>query len=174
MPDSDSFISTSATTKHATNLLLDMSHTAPDTPRPFQSAITQRDTKTEVAKCVGGVACPILANIYLQKLDVCVETVLIPEYTRGEHRAHNPAYQKVVKALAQARKRGDRALVRELSKRLHSLPSGDPNDPGYRRLRYARYTDDGPARSDARKTKLASPDTGGGRGPFFRWAPGQS
>ena len=48
----------------------------------------------------------------------------------------------MVKALAQARKRGDRTLVRELRKRLHSLPSGDPNDPGYRRLRYARYADD--------------------------------
>jgi group II intron reverse transcriptase/maturase len=90
----------------------------------------------------GGVASPILANIYLHKLDVFVEKVLIPEYTRGERRANNPAYQKVVKALMQARKRGDRTLVRELRKRLHSLPSGDPNDPGYRRLRYARYADD--------------------------------
>jgi group II intron reverse transcriptase/maturase len=90
----------------------------------------------------GGVASPILANIYLHKLDVFVEKVLIPEYTRGERRARNPAYQKVVRALRQARKRGDRTLVRELRKRLHSQPSGDPNDPGYRRLRYARYADD--------------------------------
>ena len=75
-------------------------------------------------------------------MDVFVEQVLIPEYTRGERRANNPAYQKVVRALRQARKRGDRTLVRELRKRLHSLPSGDPNDPGYRRLRYARYADD--------------------------------
>jgi group II intron reverse transcriptase/maturase len=90
----------------------------------------------------GGVASPILANIYLHKLDVFVEKVLIPEYTRGERRANNPAYQKVVRALRHARKSGDRTLVRELRKRLHSLPSRDPNDPGYRRLRYARYADD--------------------------------
>jgi Reverse transcriptase (RNA-dependent DNA polymerase) len=32
--------------------------------------------------------------------------------------------------------------VRELRKRLHSLPSQDPQDPRYRRLRYARYADD--------------------------------
>jgi hypothetical protein len=34
-----------------------------DTPRPFQPSITQRDIKTEVANCVGGVARPLLANI---------------------------------------------------------------------------------------------------------------
>ncbi|MCA1822495.1 MAG: hypothetical protein LC644_12340 [Pseudonocardia sp.] len=87
-----------------------------------------------------GLIHQMLTAGYLE--DVFVETVLIPEYNRGERRARNPAYQKVVKALAQARKRGDRTLARELRKRLHSLPSGDPNDPGYRRLRYARYADD--------------------------------
>src|SRR5439155_4416285 len=40
------------------------------------------------------------------------------------------------------RKRGDREQARQLRKRLHELPSGDPQDPGYRRLRYARYADD--------------------------------
>jgi hypothetical protein len=32
--------------------------------------------------------------------------------------------------------------VRELRKRQRGLPSQDPQDPGYRRLRYARYADD--------------------------------
>src|SRR5262245_39699328 len=40
----------------------------------------------------GGAASPILSNIYLHKLDEFVETVLIPEYTRGKRRARNPAY----------------------------------------------------------------------------------
>ena len=31
---------------------------------------------------------------------------------------------------------------RSLYRRLHSLPSQDPRDPGYRRLRYCRYADD--------------------------------
>jgi group II intron reverse transcriptase/maturase len=39
----------------------------------------------------GGVASPILSNIYLHRLDHYVETVLIPQYTRGERRARNPA-----------------------------------------------------------------------------------
>jgi group II intron reverse transcriptase/maturase len=90
----------------------------------------------------GGVASPVLSNIYLHKLDVFVETVLIPEYTRGKLRERNPEYRKVERAIRQARQRGDRTLVRSLYRRLHSLPSQDPYDPGYRRLRYCRYADD--------------------------------
>jgi group II intron reverse transcriptase/maturase len=90
----------------------------------------------------GGVASPVLSNIYLHKLDVFVETVLIPEYTRGTLRARNPAYRKVEQALANARRRGDRAGSRALVQQLHGLPSQDPDDPGYRRLRYCRYADD--------------------------------
>ena len=90
----------------------------------------------------GGVASPVLSNIYLHKLDVFVETVLIPEYTRGQLRARNPEYRKVERAIRRARDKGDRAEVRSFYKRLHSLPSQDPSDPGYRRLRYCRYADD--------------------------------
>src|SRR6266567_1133266 len=35
----------------------------------------------------GGVVSPVLSNIYLHRLDTFVETVLIPEYTRGVLRA---------------------------------------------------------------------------------------
>jgi group II intron reverse transcriptase/maturase len=90
----------------------------------------------------GGVASPVLSNIYLHKLDMFVEQVLIPEHTRGGLRARNPEYRKVEHAIARARRRGDHVEARSLRKRLHSLPSQDPNDPGYRRLRYARYADD--------------------------------
>ncbi|HYB25298.1 MAG TPA: reverse transcriptase domain-containing protein [Solirubrobacteraceae bacterium] len=90
----------------------------------------------------GGVLSPCLSNIYLDRLDRFVETVLMPGYTRGVLRARNPEYRKVQNALARARRRGDRAGVRALRKQLRSLPSLDPDDPGYRRLRYARYADD--------------------------------
>jgi group II intron reverse transcriptase/maturase len=90
----------------------------------------------------GGVASPILSSIYLHKLDEFVETVLIPEYTRGGRRARNPAYLDLQNQLAKARRRGDRAQARELRRRMVSLPSADPGDPGYRRLRYCRYADD--------------------------------
>jgi group II intron reverse transcriptase/maturase len=90
----------------------------------------------------GGIASPVLSNIYLHKLDDFVETVLIPEYTRGRLRAKNPEYRAVEREIVKARRRGDRAEVRSLYRRLHSLPSQDPRDPGYRRLRYCRYADD--------------------------------
>ncbi|MGY2093555.1 reverse transcriptase domain-containing protein [Nocardia gipuzkoensis] len=90
----------------------------------------------------GGVASPILSSIYLHELDQFVEKTLIPEYTRGDRRARNPAYLKLQTQLATARRRGDRAQARLLRQQMTSLPSADPNDPGYRRLRYCRYADD--------------------------------
>ena len=90
----------------------------------------------------GGVISPVLSNIYMDRLDKFAETVLIPEYTRGVHRKNNPAYFKMTRAIGRARKSGDRAAARELRKQRRGLPSKDPRDPGYRRLRYIRYADD--------------------------------
>lgn len=90
----------------------------------------------------GGVVSPVLSNIYLDRLDRYVETVLIPEYTRGRIRADNPTYKRVGSALRRARRLGDRTAARELRQQLRSMPSMDPQDPGYRRLRYTRYADD--------------------------------
>jgi len=90
----------------------------------------------------GGVVSPVLSNIYLHRLDNFVETVLIPEYTRGGRRKQDTGYARVQAAFMRSRKRGDHATARELRKRLRSMPSGDPRDPGYRRLRYCRYADD--------------------------------
>jgi hypothetical protein len=111
----------------------------------------------------GGVASPILSNIYLHKLDAYVETVLIPQYTRGKHRRGNPEYRRRTYQMALARRRGDRETVRALRRETRQLPSVDPQDPGYRRLRYSRYADDhilgftGPkAEAEAIKDQLAT------------------
>jgi len=90
----------------------------------------------------GGVASPVLSNIYLDRLDEFVESVLIPEYTRGVSRAPNPSYVQVKNAFRRAWRSGDRAAARKLRQQLRSLPSGDSQDPGFRRLKYARYADD--------------------------------
>ena len=90
----------------------------------------------------GGVASPVLSNIYLDRLDKFAETVLIPEYTRGVFRKDNPEYGRVRMAAARAHRRGDRQTASALRKRLRGLPSGDPRDPGFRRLHYTRYADD--------------------------------
>jgi type II intron maturase len=84
----------------------------------------------------------MMSNIYLHRLDEFVETVLIPEYTRGRIRKQDTAYARVRAARDRAHRRGDRVQARELRKQLRGMPSGDPHDPGYRRLRYVRYSDD--------------------------------
>jgi group II intron reverse transcriptase/maturase len=110
----------------------------------------------------GGVVSPVLSNIYLHKLDVFVETVLIPQYTRGKYRRHNPEYERIKNRMRRAHARGERDESRDLRRQLRRLPSGDPQDPGYRRLRYSRYADDhilgftGPkAEAEAIKDQLA-------------------
>jgi group II intron reverse transcriptase/maturase len=110
----------------------------------------------------GGVASPVLSNIYLNRLDQFVETVLIPSYTRGDRRAPNPAYLKVQYKLRTARRRGDHDKAHGLLRQLWDLPSMDPKDPGFRRLKYVRYADDqllgftGPkAEAEEIKTRLA-------------------
>ena len=90
----------------------------------------------------GGVVSPTLSNIYLDKLDEFIEQELIPQYTRGDVRAANPAYRQADALLRRARRRGDRADARRLALEMRALPSTDPMDPGYRRLRYIRYADD--------------------------------
>ena len=90
----------------------------------------------------GGVVSPILANIYLDRLDQFVETVLIPAHTRGRKRRANPAWTAVRRQMARQRKSGNHQVVRQLRRQMHQLPSNDPYDPGYRRLRYVRYADD--------------------------------
>jgi len=90
----------------------------------------------------GGTLSPILSNIYLDKLDKFIEQEIIPQYTRGEHRARNPEYHRTQTRMRYARQTGDRAKARELAKTLRTLPYTDPMDPGYRRLKYIRYADD--------------------------------
>ncbi|HEX8933949.1 MAG TPA: reverse transcriptase domain-containing protein [Pseudonocardiaceae bacterium] len=90
----------------------------------------------------GGVASPILSNIYLDRLDQFIEQSVLPEHNHGTRRRPNPAYETVEDSLARARRRGNRPAVRLLQRNRRRLPSQDPNDPGFRRLRYVRYADD--------------------------------
>src|SRR5215831_1101138 len=90
----------------------------------------------------GGVVSPVMSNIYLHRLDDFVETVLIPEYTRGRIRKQDTEYARVRAASVRARKRSDHAQARQLRTQRRGMPSGDPRDPGYRRLHYCRYADD--------------------------------
>ena len=85
---------------------------------------------------------PILANLVLDQLDKFVEQTLTPTYTRGLRRKTNPPYVALTRAASQARKIGDLETARQLNKQAQKMPSRDPNDPNFRRLRYVRYADD--------------------------------
>src|SRR5450631_3097612 len=90
----------------------------------------------------GGIVSPILSNIYLDQLDHFMETTLIPQYTQGQKRKENPDYRHVLQQVAKARKNGEHQQAQKLLRLAQHLPSKDPNDPTYRRLRYIRYADD--------------------------------
>jgi hypothetical protein len=49
---------------------------------------------------------PILSNIYLDKLDRYIETVVQPAYTKGEHRKGNAAYVALTARAYRLRRKG--------------------------------------------------------------------
>jgi group II intron reverse transcriptase/maturase len=108
----------------------------------------------------GAVVSPILSSIYLSKLDAFVEQTLIPTYTRGNRRRINPPWERLRSASKTLSLAGLPQAARRLRRHMQAVPSLDPQDPTYRRLRYVRYADDwllgfsGP-RSEAEEIKQA-------------------
>jgi group II intron reverse transcriptase/maturase len=90
----------------------------------------------------GGVISPILSNIYLDRLDKYIEHIVTPAYTRGTRRANYLPYQRLSDQMAATRSKGRTEGLHALRVERANLPSGDPEDPNYRRLRYVRYADD--------------------------------
>ena len=89
----------------------------------------------------GGFTNP-LEYLSLDKFDTYVEQVLIPGYTCGARRRPNLQYE-ALRAQAKRRKRaGKRKEAQRLWTHVQHLPSRDPNDPDFRRLKYVRYADD--------------------------------
>jgi group II intron reverse transcriptase/maturase len=90
----------------------------------------------------GGIISPLLANIYLDKLDQYVDQTLSPAFTRGKAKRLNPDYVRICKNRSLAKQKGDMATYRELGRALSKMATQVPYDPGYRRLKYVRYADD--------------------------------
>jgi group II intron reverse transcriptase/maturase len=90
----------------------------------------------------GGIVSPILANIYLDKLDKFVEEKLIPEYTRGTKKKANPQYKSLEYQARTLRDKGFGTEAWEVRKEMKKIPSLVTDDPNYRRLNYTRYADD--------------------------------
>jgi group II intron reverse transcriptase/maturase len=90
----------------------------------------------------GGVVSPILSNIYLDRLDQFVETVLLPAYNHGQRRRPYPPYMAFLNAARKHRLAGECDAAKRLRHQAQHLPARDPNDPHFRRLWYVRYADD--------------------------------
>jgi len=90
----------------------------------------------------GGVISPLLANMYMHKLDEFVEDVLIPRYTRGEKKKTSPEYRSICGQMQKAKRKEDWVKWWGLKKVQRTLPANNPIDPAFRRLAYVRYADD--------------------------------
>ncbi|MCE2465464.1 MAG: group II intron reverse transcriptase domain-containing protein, partial [Dehalococcoidia bacterium] len=66
----------------------------------------------------GGIVSPVLANIYLDRLDKHVETVLIPAHTRGAQRRPNPAWNALRSGMVYHGEMGHHRLATELRQQM--------------------------------------------------------
>lgn len=100
----------------------------------------------------GGIISPILANIYLDKLDKYMETYA-ETFNVGNARRKNPEYRRLTnrktaltRELAittqESRRTEIEAEIRQIDMTRRTIPAGIPNDDSYRRLNYVRYADD--------------------------------
>lgn len=89
----------------------------------------------------GSIISPILANIFLDQIDVFVENLRI-EFDKGLKPRRNPIARYFEGRIARAKIKGDMELVRKLSLEARSHSYIDFEDPNFRRLTYLRYADD--------------------------------
>lgn len=92
----------------------------------------------------GGLASPILANVYLHELDEKVEEIRI-RWERGGKRKHrNPLHRKLSAQKERLVKKGATRTkeFRQLVQRIRSIPAVEVNDPNFIRIKYLRYADD--------------------------------
>ncbi len=90
----------------------------------------------------GAVVSPVLSNIYLDRLDKYVETVLLPTYNHKDWRKPYPPYMALLNASRAKRIAGEHKQAKMLRQQAQHMPSRDPADPDFRRLWYVRYADD--------------------------------
>lgn len=100
----------------------------------------------------GGIISPILANIYLNKLDKYMKEY-IQRFDKGKNRKRSEESRSIGYKIRWAREKlrmvTDETEKEEWTLRLKALqkesvliPSGDEMDSNYRRLKYVRYADD--------------------------------
>ena len=89
----------------------------------------------------GGIISPILSNIYLNEFDKYMDEI-INKNTKGKKRKSNPEYQRLRGKRYTAIKNGKLEEIKRLTKVIQSIPSLDPMDSNFTRVKYVRYADD--------------------------------
>ena len=104
----------------------------------------------------GGVVSPLLANIYLHELDQLMQTMKAG-FNKGRKRRPFPRYMALQWRVLRLRRKIDRlraegadqaeidsalAKIKAINEERRKVPSVDPMDPNFKRLRYCRYADD--------------------------------
>ncbi len=92
----------------------------------------------------GGLASPILANVYLHELDEKVEEMRQRIERGGQRKKKNPLHRKLTERKLRLVKKGATRTkeFRELVRQIRSIPAVQVNDPNFIRLKYLRYADD--------------------------------
>jgi group II intron reverse transcriptase/maturase len=86
----------------------------------------------------GSVVSPLLCNIYMHELDLFMQDQM-QRLNIGKPRRQNPQYSKYLNKLAKTTHIPGRIKLRKLMKK---VPSADPMDPQFIRVKYVRYADD--------------------------------
>lgn len=103
----------------------------------------------------GSLISPILANIYLNELDLFIADYA-KKFNRGSKRRINPAYKKpldVRRGKQEWLRRNEHRInkeqrkevltqIKKINQYLKTIPYGDPMDEEYKRIVYVRYADD--------------------------------
>jgi group II intron reverse transcriptase/maturase len=92
----------------------------------------------------GGLASPILANVYLHELDEKVEEIRQRIERGGQRKKVNPLHKNLsARKLRLVKKGATRTKeFRELVRQIRNIPAVQVNDPNFIRLKYLRYADD--------------------------------
>ena len=100
----------------------------------------------------GGIVSPILANIYLHKLDKYIEEYAV-RFNSGNNRRKNPEYRRMTNrkttltrelstTTEECRRTVIQAEIHQIDLKRRTIPAGIPNDNSFKRLNYVRYADD--------------------------------
>ena len=100
----------------------------------------------------GGIISPILANIYLDKLDKYMQEYIL-KFNKGKDRKRNPEYRKLevkrrnlVEKLKKAESKADKDTIlkdiKQVEMERRNVPYSLPMDENYKRMQYVRYADD--------------------------------